>query len=67
MRCCNRDDRVCNCRFEALGVTPAGAKLSDIRIRAVKAVVVYEQAVQSLMKTLGIPLDPKGHKSAIQI
>ncbi len=51
----------------ALGTTPDGDRLVKIRTMALKATVRYETMVEELMKTLDIPLDPKGHKSAIQI
>ncbi len=51
----------------ALGQSSDGERLSKVRTVAVKATARYETTVEELMKTLGIPLDPKGHKSAIQI
>ncbi|MBA2291369.1 MAG: hypothetical protein H0W15_02815 [Gemmatimonadales bacterium] len=63
-----RDMTTCNTdALSALAASPHGDRLLKIRTLAVKATARYEMTVEELMKTLGIPLDPKGHKSAIQI
>lgn len=63
-----RDMTSCNTdAVTALASSPNGERLVKIRTVAVKATVRYETMVEELMKTLDIPLDPKGHKSAIQI
>lgn len=63
-----RDMATCNTdAVAALDGAPDGEHLVKIRTVAVKATARYEESVDVLMKTLGIHLDPKGHKSAIQI
>ena len=53
----------------ATATTPSidATKVASIRSNALKVVVDYENSVHALMKTLSIPLDPKGHKSAIEM
>lgn len=64
----HRDMTTCNAdALAALAASPHGDRLLNIRTLAVKATARYEVAVEELMMTLGIPLDPKGHKSAIQL
>ena len=46
--------------------TVTGDKLGAAHAKATKAISAYDVAVQAIMKTLSIPLDPKNHKSAIE-
>lgn len=61
MTTCNTD------AVAALGGATDGERLVKIRTIAVNATTRYEASLEELMKTLQIPLDPKGHKSAVQI
>lgn len=51
----------------AIVPAPDSVKLAAVRTRARKAMVGYDRSVQQVMKTLSIPFEPKGHKSAIDI
>ena len=50
----------------AVQPTVTGDKLGAAHAKATKAIGAYDVAVQEIMKTLSIHLDPKNHKSAIE-
>jgi len=61
MTACSRDAAA------ALAPPARTTQLDSVRKVAVAAAAAYDRAVHELMRTLSIPLDPKGHKSAVEL
>ena len=56
-----------SCSTDLTTGSPAHAVLVRVGLSARAAVDQYEVALDAMLRTLSIPLDPKGHKSAIEL